>query len=101
LGGPIRRPLAVLGADLAADLGVHEFGDHPGHRLADHVGVLAGKQLVGKLGSGHPWALGHRGAPGSSICEGTDDHRASGGRTHNQRLNQRRLLHHYLRLDLR
>ena len=61
VGHPVGRALTQLGPDLSADVGLHELGGHPGHRLAQHVSVLARQQLVGKLGSGHPGPLGHRG----------------------------------------
>jgi hypothetical protein len=35
--------------------------------------VLAGQQLVGKLGSGHPGPFGHRGGPFVDLVEQTDD----------------------------
>ena len=61
-GAPLRGALAVGGADLLAHLGLDELGDQPRHALAQHVGVLGRHQLVDQLGSGHPLALGHRGA---------------------------------------
>jgi hypothetical protein len=70
-GGPLQAALAELGADLRADVGLHQLACHPGHALPQHVGVLIGQQLVGKLGSGHPGPLGHRGVLPSSIL-GTD-----------------------------
>jgi len=59
--GPLRAALAEFSADLATELGLHELGGHPGHALAQHVGVLVLEELVGELGSGHPVAFGHRG----------------------------------------
>jgi hypothetical protein len=67
VGGPLQAALAELGADLVADLGVHELAGHPGHAGQQHVGVLVMEELVGKLGSGHPGPLGHRGVLPSSI----------------------------------
>jgi hypothetical protein len=61
VGGPLQAALAELGADLGTDVGLHQLVGHPGHRLAQHVGVLIAQQLVGELGSGHPGPLGHRG----------------------------------------
>jgi hypothetical protein len=61
VGGPLWRALAELGADLGADVGLHELACHPGNALQQHIGVLVLEQLVGKLGSGHPDPLGHRG----------------------------------------
>jgi hypothetical protein len=58
--GPLQAALAELGADLGADLGLHQLACHPGHALAQHIGVLVLEELVGKLGSGHPGPLGHR-----------------------------------------
>ena len=57
---PLRRALAELGAHDRGDLGLHQLGHHQPHRLADHVGMLARHQLVDRLRSGHPPALGHR-----------------------------------------
>jgi hypothetical protein len=54
LSHPVWGALAKLGADLGGDLGLHQLGDHPGHALAQHISVLAGQQLIGNLGSGHP-----------------------------------------------
>jgi hypothetical protein len=82
LGEPVGAALAELGADLGGDLGLHQLLGHPGHALADHVGVLVGHELVGKLGSGHPWPLGHRGVSLRRSVEQTDDHEARGGRVH-------------------
>jgi hypothetical protein len=62
------RALAVVGADLRRDLGVHELPAQPRHRLAHDVAVLVGHQVVDQLGSGHPPVLGHRGASPSSIA---------------------------------
>jgi hypothetical protein len=96
-GGPLRAALAKLGADPGADLGFHEFSGHPGHAVAQHVGVLVLEQLVGELGSGHPVALGHRDVSFVALLEQTDDHEARGGRTH---IRPASLLHHSPRLDL-
>ena len=82
VGGPLQAALAQLRANPGADLGVHQLGSHPGHRLAQHIGVLTGQQLVGKLGSGHPGPFGHRGVSFVALREQTDDHEARGGRTH-------------------
>jgi hypothetical protein len=38
--------------------------------------VLTGQQLVGNLGSGHPWPLGHRGGRFVDLVEQTDDSQA-------------------------
>jgi hypothetical protein len=40
VGRPLGCDLAEGGADLGCDLGLHELGDHEGHRLAHDVGVL-------------------------------------------------------------
>jgi hypothetical protein len=61
VGGPLQAALAELGADLGADVGLHQLTCHPGHAGQQHVGVLVLEELVGKLGSGHPGPLGHRG----------------------------------------
>jgi hypothetical protein len=54
-----------------------EFRMHIRERMdTQHIGVLAGQQLVGNLGSGHPWPLGHRGAPFVDLVEQTDDSQA-------------------------
>jgi hypothetical protein len=74
--------LAQLGTDLGADVGFHELACHPGHALAQHVGVLVLQELVGELGSGHPVAFGHRGVSFVCLRDQTDDHEARGGRTH-------------------
>jgi hypothetical protein len=76
LGHPVRGALAELGTDLGRNLGLHQLRDHPRHALAQHVGVLAGQQLVGNLRSGHPGAFGHRGAPFVDLVEQTDDSQA-------------------------
>jgi len=62
VGEAVRGALTELGADPCGDVALHELSGHPGHRLAEHVSVLVGQQLVGKLGSSHPGPLGHRGA---------------------------------------
>jgi hypothetical protein len=61
VGHPVRGALAELGADPAGDLGLHQLVCHPRHTVAQHISVLIGEELVGKLGSGHPVAFGHRG----------------------------------------
>jgi hypothetical protein len=62
VGEAVGGALTELGADLCDDVGLHQLRGHPGHRLAQHISVLVGQQLVGQLGSGHPGPLGHRGA---------------------------------------
>jgi len=61
VGNPVGAAFAVVGAGKGAGLGFHQLVGHPGNALAQHVGVLVGHELVSKLGSGHPWPLGHRG----------------------------------------
>src|SRR5215211_5269868 len=66
-GAPVRRTLAELGADQGGDLGVHQLGDQPRDALAQHIGVLAGQQLV------HQWSaviLGRSAivVPPSPVC---------------------------------
>jgi len=60
VGGPLQAALAELGADLGANVDLHQLVCHPGHAGQQHVGVLVLEELVGKLGSGHPGPLGHR-----------------------------------------
>jgi len=57
----IRSALAQLGAGQRSHLRVHEFLNQPGDTVAQHIGVLAGHELVDQVSSGHPVALGHRG----------------------------------------
>jgi hypothetical protein len=78
----VGRTLTELGADLGGDLGIHQLGDQPRDALAQHVGVLAGQQLVDQLGSSHPGPVGHRGVSFVCLREQTDDHEARDGRTH-------------------
>jgi hypothetical protein len=65
----------MLGTDLRGDLGVHELGDHPGHRLADDIGVLAGEQLVGKWAAVILWPSAIVVFSFVDLVEQTDDSR--------------------------
>jgi hypothetical protein len=82
VGDSLQAALTQLGADLCADLGLHQLLSHPGHALQQHIGVLLAHELVGQLGSGHPGPLGHRGVSFVALREQTDDHEAHGGRGH-------------------
>ena len=40
VGGPLQAALVELGADLGADVGLHQLACHPGHAFQQHVGML-------------------------------------------------------------
>ena len=63
VSAPGLRNLALAGADLAGDLGLHDLrGDHR-HALAQEVGMLLDQRLGYDPGARHALVLGHRGVP--------------------------------------
>ena len=73
--------LAQLGADLCADVGLHELGGHPGHRLAQHVGVVVLERSLSASWAAVILALSAIVvSPFVALLEQTDDHEARGGR---------------------
>jgi hypothetical protein len=82
---PLRVALAKLGADQLRHLRLHQLLHHQPHRLAQHIGVLAGHHLPGDLLNRHALGLGHRGcSPFVDLVEQTDDHGRRGGRNRPQ-----------------
>jgi hypothetical protein len=57
---PVAAALAVAGASLLGDLGLHQLLRQPNHGLAQHVGVLIGQHLADQLAHAHPAHVGHR-----------------------------------------
>jgi len=74
VGDALGGGLAVGGADLRRDLGLHQLAAQPRHRLAHDIAVLVVHQLADQLVGGHSVVLGHRGVFSFvDLLERTDD----------------------------
>jgi len=77
---PIRRTLAMPGADQVRDFGVHQLAAHRFKRRPHQIAVLVHEHLLDDLLDRHPLDTGHRWRLLSSHREKSDDHRRHGGR---------------------
>jgi len=70
----------VGGGGLSSDLALHELADQPSEALAQHVGMLVGKESSQELFRAQTHR-GHRGTPLVDLCDGSDDRAAHDGRS--------------------
>src|SRR5581483_3465058 len=60
---PLRRYLAMRGANLGRDLRLHQLAHDQRHRLAHEIPVLTREHVGNDISNRHPLRHGHRGTP--------------------------------------